>query len=66
MLTSSMPRVSAGAKAASERQAVVDAETEAEVTQAWSSYEGEPVRDLYGEKSELRAYQKEMPALCAP
>ncbi len=52
-------RVSAGAKAASERQAVVDAETEAEVTQAWSSYEGEPVRDLYGEKSELRAYQKE-------
>ena len=40
-------RVSAGAQAASERQAVVDAETEAEVTQAWSSYEGEPVRDLY-------------------
>ena len=29
------------------------------MTQAWSSYEGEPVRDLYGEKSELRAYQKE-------
>ena len=52
-------RVRSRASAARERQAIVDAETDEDVANAWSSYDADTVRDSYGESDELRSYQKE-------
>ena len=55
-------RVQALATVASERQAILDTETDEDIASAWKSYKSDAVCDLYGgegDSRELRSYQKE-------